>query len=209
MMRIEPFAKGSNNAGETADERRAALVEALARISLHDATALHAVYLMTHAKLEAVCLTVCLDYQDAQDALQDCYVAVWRKAAQFDPTRASPITWLVGIARNKAIDRLRKRKREFPLGVSDAEKDYPDTAPNPEELMLAKQRRAIADAGVASLADAQRALVRAIYVEGLTFTQLAAQSGLPLANVKSSVRRAVAGLSAQLKDRADHTSSER
>jgi DNA-directed RNA polymerase specialized sigma24 family protein len=79
---------------------------------------------------------------------------VWRKAAQFDPTRASPITWLVSIARNEAIDRLRKRKREFPLGVSSAEKDYPDTAPNPQKSMFLNQRRAIAEAGVASLADA-------------------------------------------------------
>ena len=159
---------------------------------------------MTHAKLEAVCLTFCLDYQDAQDALQDCYIAVWRNAAGYDAARASPITWLVSIARNKAIDRLRKRKREVPLGVSGTEKDYHDTAPNPEELMSLNQRRAIADAGVASLADAQRALVRAIYVDGLTYTQLAAHTGLPLATVKSSVRRAVIGLRAQLDRQSTH-----
>ena len=87
------------------------MVEALTRISLRDATALHEVYRMTHAKLEAVCLTVCFDYQDAQDALQECYIAVWRNADWFDATRASPITWLVRIARNKAIDRMRMRMR--------------------------------------------------------------------------------------------------
>ena len=129
---------------------------------------------------------------------------MWRNAARFDAARASPITWLVSIARNKVIDRLRKRKTELLFGQSDAEKDYPDTALNPGESMLSNQRRAIADAGVASLAHAHRALVCAIYVEGLTYTQLAAQSGLPLATVKSRVQRAIAGLSAQLKDRANH-----
>ena len=200
---IKPFAARSADAGEATHEQRAALVEALARTSLHDAAALLAVYRMTHAKLEAVCLTVCLDYQDAQEALQDCYIAVWRNAARFDATRASPITWLVRIARNKAIDRLRKRKTEPPHSVSDAELDVPDTAPNPEEAMLSGQRQAIADAGIASLAHAQRALVRAIYVEGLTYTQLSARSGLPIATVKSSVRRAVTGLRALLIDRTN------
>jgi len=93
--------------GDDAEKRRAVLIMALARTGRHDATALRDVYRMTHGILEAVYLTARLTYQDARAALQGCYLAVRRNAARFDPTRASPITWLVRIARNKAIDRLR------------------------------------------------------------------------------------------------------
>jgi RNA polymerase sigma-70 factor, ECF subfamily len=187
--------------GDQAAERRAALIMALARVGIHDATALHDVYRMTHNKIQGVCLTVCLDYQDAQDAVQDCYLAVWRSAAQFDATRASPITWLVRIARNKAIDRLRKRHRDMARDMSAIDDLHAESALDPEQALAADQRRELAAASVATLDGMQAALVRAIFVEGLTYTQLAARSGAPLATVKSRVRRAILGLRAQLEGR--------
>ena len=78
------------------------------------------------------------------------------------------------------------------------EDDYPDTALNPEESAAANQQRALVDAGIKALTVVQTALVRAIYMEGLTYPQLAAQSGLPLATVKSKVRRAILELRAQM-----------
>ncbi len=156
---------------------------------------------MTHVKLQAVCLTVCFNYQDAQDALQDCYIAVWRTAAQYDATRASPITWLARIARNKAIDRLRKRKIETPPGMSVIEDDIADTALDPEESAIANQRRALANASVDGLKVAQAALIRAIYVEGLTYAQLSARCGLPVPTLKTKVLRLILGMRAQLEAR--------
>src|SRR5205807_10396961 len=94
------------------DATRSQLAAALARVAGGDHAALRIVYQDTSAKLFGVCLRILKDMKDrseAEDVLQDVYVTVWRKAATFDPGRASPITWMVAIARNRAIDRLRAR----------------------------------------------------------------------------------------------------
>src|SRR5215475_3798295 len=90
-----------------AESRRRQLAAALRRVAGGDRAALRLVYDETAAKLFGVCLRILNDRGEAEDVLQEVYVAVWRKAGSFDPTRASPITWLVAIARNRAIDRLR------------------------------------------------------------------------------------------------------
>src|SRR6201999_2435549 len=86
---------------------RSQLAAALARVAAGDRAALRIVYQDTSAKLFGVCLRILNDRSEAEDVLQDVYVTVWRKAATFDAARASPITWLVAIARNRSIDRLR------------------------------------------------------------------------------------------------------
>src|ERR1700681_4552817 len=86
---------------------RSQLVAALARVAGGDRAALRIVYQDTSAKLFGVCLRILNDRSEAEDVLQDVYVTVWRKAGTFDPGRASPITWLVAIARNRSIDKLR------------------------------------------------------------------------------------------------------
>src|SRR6195256_2922690 len=86
---------------------RSQLAAALARVATGDRAALRLVYQDTSAKLFGVCLRILNDRSEAEDVIQDVYLTVWRKAGSFDPSRASPITWLVAIARNRAIDRLR------------------------------------------------------------------------------------------------------
>ena len=90
-----------------ADVRREQLAAALNRAAQGDRAALRLVYDMTSAKLFGVCLRIFNDRSEAEDVLQEVYLTVWNKAAAFDETRASPITWLVAIARNRAIDRAR------------------------------------------------------------------------------------------------------
>src|SRR5919197_5704491 len=87
--------------------RSTELAAALVRVAGGDRAALRLVYQDTSAKLFGVCLRILKDRSEAEDVLQEVYVTVWRKAAAFDPNRASPITWLVAVARNRAIDRLR------------------------------------------------------------------------------------------------------
>ena len=74
------------------------------------AARLRGVYERTSAKLYGICLRVLGDEAEAQDVLQDIFTTVWRKAGRFDPAKASAITWLSVLARNKAIDRLRSRR---------------------------------------------------------------------------------------------------
>src|SRR5438093_3230929 len=90
-----------------AEAKRSQLAAALVRVAGGDRTALRIVYQDTSAKLFGVCLRILNDRSEAEDVLQEVYLTVWRKAGSFDPARASPISWLIAIARNRAIDRLR------------------------------------------------------------------------------------------------------
>jgi len=90
-----------------ADVKRKQLAAALNRVAHGDRPALRLVYDMTSAKLFGACLRILNDRSEAEDVLQEVYLTVWNKAAGFDEARASPITWLVAIARNRAIDRAR------------------------------------------------------------------------------------------------------
>ena len=90
-----------------ADVRRRQLAAAINRVAAGDQAALRLVYAETSAKLFGVCLRILGERSEAEDVLQEVYLTVWRKAASFDESVASPITWLVAIARNRSIDRLR------------------------------------------------------------------------------------------------------
>src|SRR2546423_11681667 len=109
-----------------ADATRSQLAAALVRVASGDRAALRLVYRDTSAKLFGVCLRILNDRAEAEDVLQDVYVTVWRKAAAFDPGRASPITWMVAIARNRSIDRLRagaKSRRMEPIEEASEVRD--------------------------------------------------------------------------------------
>src|SRR5215468_6198373 len=109
-----------------AEALRSQLAAALVRVAAGDRAALRMVYQDTSAKLFGVCLRILNDRSEAEDVLQDVYVTVWHKAGSFDPGRASPITWLVTIARNRAIDRLRAsalRRRMEPIEAADVVSD--------------------------------------------------------------------------------------
>src|SRR4051812_18426866 len=90
-----------------ADAARSQLAAALVRVGTGDREALRTVYDDSAAKLFGVLVRIMKDASEAEDVLQDVYVTVWRKAALFDPQRASAMTWLIAVARNRAIDRIR------------------------------------------------------------------------------------------------------
>src|SRR5882757_4756343 len=119
-----------------ADAMRSQLAAALVRVAGGDRVALRMIYQDTSAKLFGVCLRILKDRSEAEDVLQDVYVTVWRKAALFNPDRASPITWLVAIARNRAIDRLRSgtmTRRTAPL---DEAAEVRDVTPGALDMVV-------------------------------------------------------------------------
>ena len=83
----------------------------MARIAAGEREALRQLYEATSAKLFGVCLRILSDREESEDVLQDVYVTIWRRADRFDGARASVMTWVSTIARNRAIDRLRARAR--------------------------------------------------------------------------------------------------
>src|SRR6516165_4352799 len=89
------------------DSTRKLITAALAATGRGDRDALQTIYRLTAAKLFAVCMRILDERGEAEDALQEVYMTVWRTAGTFDPALSSPMTWLIAIARNRAIDHLR------------------------------------------------------------------------------------------------------
>jgi RNA polymerase sigma factor (sigma-70 family) len=168
------------------------------RVAGGDRTALRLVYDETAAKLFGVCLRILHDRSEAEDVLQDVYLNVWRKAASFDEARASPITWLVAIARNRAIDRVRSGAgARLAAPIEDAG-EIPDPAPIANETIEAAQENRRLYSCLEELETRQQAAIRAAFVDGLTYEELAERSSVPLGTMKSWIRRGLAKLRACL-----------
>jgi RNA polymerase sigma-70 factor (ECF subfamily) len=156
-----------------------------------DGAALRALYERTSAKLYGICLRVLGDHAEAQDVLQEVYILVWKKAALFDPARASPITWLGALARNRAIDRLRARRA--PGAPSEGNMDealaIPDDRPSSLDVLERAEDSARLQRCLEELEERARKMIRAAFFEGATYPQLATAEGVPLPTVKSWIRR--------------------
>lgn len=166
------------------------LAAALERVAAGDRRAFYEVYQRSAAKLYGICCRILGEGQDAEDALQEAYVNVWRRADRFDATRASPITWLAAIARNAAIDRLRARGTRSFAPIDDAH-DVADDAPGAEQLMLAEGEGAALHRCLGELQPREAGFIRAAFLEGASYPDLAQRAGEPLGTVKSRIRRAL------------------
>jgi RNA polymerase sigma factor (sigma-70 family) len=177
---------------------RSQLAAALARVAAGDRAALRIVYQDTSAKLFGVCLRILNDRGEAEDVLQDVYVTVWRKAGSFDPARASPITWLVAIARNRAIDRLRSSatsRRSEPIETAE---DVRDEAPAALDLVVAAEQQARLKVCLGELEERHSTVIRSAFLDGVTYEQLAQRMDVPLGTMKSWIRRGLMKLRACL-----------
>ena len=183
--------------GDRASSERAELSAALARVGRGDRVALHEVYQRTASKLFGVCLRIFPEPSDAEDALQDAFVIVWQKAGSFDPARASPITWLVTLTRNRAIDRLRASGRRLTAPL-DLAFDVVDDAPDAEACLIASDDRARVAQCMDTLASSDAMMIRTAFFEGVTYADIADRASVPVGTVKSRIRRALMKLKACL-----------
>lgn len=164
------------------------------RLADGERAALSEVYRATHAKLFGIVLRILGDRRDAEDTIQDVYVALWQKAKRYDPARASPISWLAVVARNSAIDRLRRRAGRGASAPVEAAEAIPDPVPLAEEQMVDAEHGARVHACLAELGAEQGEAIRGAYLQGQTYATLAARQGVPLGTMKSRIRRGLARL---------------
>lgn len=173
------------------DARRTELESLIARVAMGDREAFDKLYEATSAKLHAVCLSVLRDRPEAEETLQEVYIRIWQNAARYASNGLSPMTWLITIARNRSIDRLRARSSRPATAPAEAAVSLPSGEPGPETAAIRAQERRMLDECLAQLAAPQAHAVRSVYLEGITYADLAEREGMPINTVRSWLRRSL------------------
>lgn len=183
----------------TTDAARAALVEALVATGNEDRGAFAALYRLTSAKLFGICLRICGERGAAEDVLSEVYLTIWRRAGAYEPGRASPISWLATIARNRAIDWRRSAGRRPGVTLDEAP-EVADDSPSAEDRMVEREAAGRLHLCLDQLDDKQRGAIRSAFFGGLTYAELADRDKVPLGTMKSWVRRGLQKLKDCLRD---------
>lgn len=165
------------------------IADLIARCALRDRNAFQQLYARTSAKLFGVTLRILKDRGDAEEALQEAYIKIWQRADNYRPGPYSPISWLVAVARNQALDRLRSR-RPAGAGVEDA-LEVADPGPDPEDVAASRSERARIDSCLDTLEADRAEAVRGAYLDGLQYDELAARHGVPLNTMRTWLRRSL------------------
>jgi len=169
------------------------LEDLLYRCALHDAKALSRLYELTSARLFGLCLKIVIRQEIAEDVLQDSYINIWNKADQFRGDKGSALSWMMGIARNKAIDWIRKN----PLGREMS-----------DDILLEQHDQTLTTDGLTDnyadmqalincmdgLDEGQRNAIKTVYYHGFTHKEYSSKSGHPLGTIKGWIRRGLQAL---------------
>ncbi|HEX8063897.1 MAG TPA: sigma-70 family RNA polymerase sigma factor [Allosphingosinicella sp.] len=164
------------------------LAGTLGAVARGDREAMADLYERTSAKLFGICLRLLGSRTEAEEALQETYVAVWGKAASFDVAKASAITWLAVVARNKSIDRLRQRRPDATAGL-EAAADIPDSGASAFDVLEDAQEGERLSDCLEELEDRAGQAIRAAFLDGSSYSDLAEREGVPLGTMKSWIRR--------------------
>ena len=166
----------------------------LQRIVARDTGALADLYDRHSRLLFGLILRIVRNRAEAEDILQEVFIRVWTRAGLYDPRLGSPMPWLVRLARNCAIDRLRARRIRDTAGSPVLDEAVAGPAASatdirtPETDVLDAERRGTVMDALAGLPAEQRRLIEAAFFEGYTHSELANRFGLPLGTVKTRIR---------------------
>lgn len=181
-----------------AEQRQAELIRGAAS---GDQQALAALYDATSRTVYGLLLRILADASDAEEVLLDVYEQVWRQASQYSRERGSPLAWLTTIARSRAIDRLRRGRREQ-QNTEPLESIFATAragGASAEEDVMAGEVRAVVRKALDSLAPEQREVIELAYYSGMSHSEIAAARGLPLGTVKTRTRLGLMRLREMLK----------
>lgn len=181
----------------------------IARLAAGDSAALSLLYDRYAGAVFSLVARIIGDRQVAEDLLQEVFVRVWQRAGTYQNARGKPLTWVLGIAHNLAIDEVRRRRRR-PLEVDERDEEgqltafqmLPSEDADPADLAWARLRREQIVAALGQLPEAQRILIEMAYFEGFTQSQLAVRLGEPLGTIKTRMRLAAQKLRELLRDLA-------
>ncbi len=161
----------------------------IARMALGDRAAFAALYAATSAKLFGICLRVLDNRSEAEDALQEVFVKLWHSAGRYQVNGLSPMTWMITVARNHAIDRLRARRSA--TGDMDELAELADLTPGPEAQLIAASERGRIAHCLGTLEPDRADAVRRAYLDGETYADLAHRYAVPLNTIRTWLRRSL------------------
>jgi RNA polymerase sigma factor (sigma-70 family) len=184
------------------DAQLAAWIEAIVD---HDERALLALYEATLSRVYGLVLRLVRRPQLAEEVAEEVFFQVWRQAPRFDAERGRPLTWLLGMARSRAIDAIRREARfqHEELDEEGVQLSAP-TAESGDELLAVAQGHAELHRALLLLKPQPRQLVALAFFNGLSHEEIASQTSLPLGTVKSQIRRALITLREALGDTGVH-----
>ena len=170
------------------------LQQDLARVALGDRAAFQRVYRATSAHLFGIALRILNRRDLAEDALQEAFVNVWHNAGSYQAAASQPMTWLIAIVRNKALDYLRAAQRQAADSIDQEDEDggaleIADDRPNPMQLLVQASEGLRIRACLEKLDAAHRQSLALAYYHGLSHSEVAEQMKAPLGSVKAWVRR--------------------
>jgi len=193
-----PTTAGGSMGARTCDMTRSAQLpesesEAMliSRIAEGDESAFTALYERFSASLYGMAFRMMNDAKEAEDVLQEGFTYIWRKAASYDSSRSSPFAWAVMIVRNKAIDRLRVRRRLERLRdkVTTEGSFYQEKDETSADEPTLRERGALVRSALRQIPEEQRQALELCFFGGLTHAQIAERLATPLGTIKARIRR--------------------
>jgi len=166
------------------------------RVAQGDRSAFEALYDRFAAPLYSLALKMLANAAEAQDLLQEVFLSIWNKAPTFRAARGTAFSWVVSQLRNRAIDRLRARRRHGELmeaNAPDLEPTGSDVSSSAHQVDAGERAREVRSA-MGQLSDEQRQVLRMAFFEGLTQVEIAEKLEEPLGTIKARAHRGMARL---------------
>lgn len=191
-----PARAGGPAASDESARRQSQLAPLVAGMAQADEAALSAFYDATVAKVHGLVLRICRDAGLAEEVVADTFFQAWTDSARYEPSRGKVLTWLLTIARSRAIDAIRRRDEAL---VHDAPETLRSAAEEPaagsvEEVLELAQSNAAIGALLGALTPMQRQMVALAFYQGLSHAEISSHTGVPIGTVKSHIRRALGTL---------------
>jgi RNA polymerase sigma-70 factor (ECF subfamily) len=161
------------------------------RISRRDPDALRALYDRHAGLVMGICLRIIRDRSEAEQLVIDIFAEIWERFERYEPSRGTPVTYLVTLARSRAIDRYRSRRQNptVSLEAISTASDASDKSAGPVDSALAGERQSNVATALQSLEPHQRQAVELAFYEGLSHSEIAEKLKKPLGTVKTHIRQ--------------------
>lgn len=190
----------AGSAGERMSDLDSRLVDLLAGVARGDVHAFAVLYDATSRRVFGLARSILGDSEEAEEAALECYLYVWRNAARYDPSRGTPLQWMLVVARSRAIDCLRARVQRSVQERWDGFAAIEDVRPGPEQACSIAEERSQVRQALAQLPPEQREAIEVTYLEGLSHSEAAVVLGQPRGTVKSRIRAGLSSLRRCSKD---------